>query len=118
MSKRTLKLLIKLASLRQVNPKANSKPAGDKPTVRNTASPTDILGTNGSLAELVTDYERPQQIAMAELVAQSIDEKQHAIIEAPTGVGKSFAYLVPAVQHALKSRAKVVISTGTIALQE
>ena len=43
---------------------------------------------------------------------------QHAVVEAPTGVGKSLAYLVPAALHAMRHKRKVVISTGTIALQE
>ena len=55
---------------------------------------------------------------MANAVAQAIRESSHAVIEAPTGVGKSFAYLVPLAQHALATGQKVVVSTGTIALQE
>src|SRR5687768_12798176 len=79
----------------------------------------DVLGPDGLLARRMSNYEsRPQQLAMAETVAQAIAERQHAIVEAPTGVGKSFAYLVPALLHALESGQKVVISTGTIALQE
>ena len=42
----------------------------------------------------------------------------HLAIEAGTGVGKSFAYLVPAVLHAKRTRRKAVVSTHTIALQE
>ncbi len=55
---------------------------------------------------------------MAELVAQGLAAPSHVICEAPTGVGKSFAYLVPVIQHALANNTKVVISTATIALQE
>lgn len=81
--------------------------------------PADVLGPNGLIAQLMPAYEsRPQQLAMAEVVAQALDGRSHAIVEAPTGVGKSFAYLVPLVLHALKTRTKVVVSTGTIALQE
>jgi ATP-dependent DNA helicase DinG len=61
---------------------------------------------------------RPQQQAMAEAVAQAIESKAHLCVEAPTGVGKSFAYLVPAIHHALACRRPVIISTHTIALQE
>ena len=46
----------------------------------------------------------------------AIDERSHAIVEAPTGVGKSFAYLVPLILHALAKQTRVVVSTGTIAL--
>ena len=78
-----------------------------------------VLGEGGSLSTALVGWEsRPQQLAMAEVVAQAIAERTHAIIEAPTGVGKSFAYLVPAIQWALANGKKVVISTGTIALQE
>ncbi len=78
-----------------------------------------VLGPSGALARELPNYEsRPQQLAMAAAVAEAITSGCHAVIEAPTGVGKSFAYLVPAIQHALASGKKVVISTGTIALQE
>jgi ATP-dependent DNA helicase DinG len=82
-------------------------------------SPTDVLGPGGMIAQIMPAYEsRPQQLAMAELVAEAVEKRSHAIVEAPTGVGKSFAYLVPLALHALKNHQKVVISTGTIALQE
>ena len=78
-----------------------------------------VLGPAGSLAKELSHYEsRPQQLAMAAAVAEAIEVGSHAVVEAPTGVGKSFAYLVPAIQHALATGKKVVISTGTIALQE
>jgi ATP-dependent DNA helicase DinG len=82
-------------------------------------TPAEILGPGGVLAERMSAYEsRPQQLAMADTVAKAIAEGSHAIVEAPTGVGKSFAYLVPLALHALEGNHKVVISTGTIALQE
>ena len=82
-------------------------------------SPTDVLGPGGMIAQIMPAYEsRPQQLEMAELVADAVTKRSHAIIEAPTGVGKSFAYLIPLALHALKNHQKVVISTGTIALQE
>lgn len=81
--------------------------------------PASVLGPGGSLAQLIPGYEaRTQQLAMADTIAQAIAERTHAIVEAPTGVGKSFAYLVPLAQYALATRKKVVVSTGTIALQE
>ncbi len=82
-------------------------------------TPAEVLGPTGLIAQLMPAYEsRPQQLAMADTVAQALAERSHAIVEAPTGVGKSFAYLVPLVLHALKTGTKVVVSTGTIALQE
>ena len=56
---------------------------------------------------------------MAEAVAESLKSKSHLIVEAGTGVGKSFAYLVPAIQTAVATKDyRVVVSTHTIALQE
>ncbi len=61
---------------------------------------------------------RPQQEEMAHKVAAALAEKSNLCIEAPTGVGKSFAYLVPAIYCALERKQPVVISTETISLQE
>ncbi|RIK67594.1 MAG: helicase [Planctomycetota bacterium] len=61
---------------------------------------------------------RPQQAAMAEAVADALKNHRHLLVEAGTGVGKSFAYLLPAIEHIGRTRRKVVVSTYTIALQE
>ncbi|HOG51614.1 MAG TPA: DEAD/DEAH box helicase, partial [Lentisphaeria bacterium] len=61
---------------------------------------------------------RPQQVAMAVAVAKALDQEENLCVEAPTGVGKTFAYLVPAYYHATASGKPVVISTHTINLQE
>jgi ATP-dependent DNA helicase DinG len=61
---------------------------------------------------------RPQQAQMAEAVAGAIEDSRHLIVEAGTGVGKSFAYLVPAILTALERQIQIVISTYTISLQE
>lgn len=53
---------------------------------------------------------------MATKIAEQLDKKEHLIVEAGTGVGKSFAYLVPLLIH--KQQRPVIVSTGTIALQE
>ncbi len=60
---------------------------------------------------------RPQQLRMAELIARAI-HRGHVVVEAGTGVGKSFAYLVPALEAIRDKGATVVVSTRTIALQE
>ncbi len=62
--------------------------------------------------------ERPQQAAMARAIAESFISGDHLCIEAPTGIGKSFAYLIPAIYRAMTTGTPVVISTHTIALQE
>ena len=62
--------------------------------------------------------ERPQQKAMAIAVADAFVNSNNLCIEAPTGVGKSFAYLIPAIHYALKKNLPVIITTETINLQE
>jgi ATP-dependent DNA helicase DinG len=66
-------------------------------------SPADILGSNGRIASrLERRYEeRPEQMQMAEAVANAIRRRRHLVVEAGTGVGKSFAYLVPAILAAV-----------------
>src|SRR3954451_7053253 len=83
-------------------------------------SVTSILGPRGVIARHLAGYEpRPQRLEMARAVADAIAGKHHLMVEAGTGVGKSFAYLVPAVQAALADRdCRVVVSTHTINLQE
>jgi ATP-dependent DNA helicase DinG len=82
--------------------------------------PTPILGPGGSIARrLRRRYEaRPEQLVMARAVARAIEEGSHLMVEAGTGVGKSFAYLVPAILAAAEAGKKVVVSTHTISLQE
>ncbi len=79
-----------------------------------------ILGPDGAVARRLNAYEaRPQQMQMAEAVVGAIADKRHLMVEAGTGVGKSFAYLVPAILAASADKeCKVVISTHTISLQE
>jgi len=61
---------------------------------------------------------RPQQVTMAHEIAVAFNERYHACIEAPTGVGKTFAYLVPAIFFAQETQRPVIVSTHTINLQE
>src|SRR5678816_1158467 len=80
----------------------------------------DILGPDGAIARRLGEkYEhRPQQLEMASAVHDAFAEGQHLLIEAGTGVGKSFAYLLPAIDFAVKHKKRIVISTHTISLQE
>ena len=72
-------------------------------------TPDDFLAPGGRLAARLAGWEsRPQQLEMANLVAQAIAERRHAIVEAGTGVGKSLAYLVPAVLAATADQADAV----------
>src|SRR6185437_8072846 len=79
-----------------------------------------IFGPDGLLAQKLPQYEpRSQQLHMADAVAEAIADRRHLMVEAGTGVGKSFAYLVPAVLAAMANKdCRVVISTHTISLQE
>ena len=83
-------------------------------------NPSAILGPRGTISRFWPDFEsRPEQMQMADAVADAIDSERHLLVEAGTGVGKSFAYLVPAIQAVLgKKDYRVVISTNTINLQE
>jgi ATP-dependent DNA helicase DinG len=83
-------------------------------------SVASLLGPDGAIARRLGSYEpRPQQRAMAEAIADAIAGPRHLMVEAGTGVGKSFAYLVPAALAAAADKnCRVVISTHTISLQE
>ena len=98
----------------------------------------EILGPTGRIAARLANYEhRADQLAMADAVANAIENQHHLVVEAGTGIGKSFAYLVPAIlaatqpDLAAQQRAptagnenqqstlrRIVISTQTISLQE
>ncbi|WP_116046645.1 ATP-dependent DNA helicase [Amycolatopsis palatopharyngis] len=67
--------------------------------------------------EAVGGTERTGQVEMAEAVGKAIRTGEHLAVQAGTGTGKSLAYLVPAIRHAVEREATVVVSTATIALQ-
>ncbi|MDA0659021.1 MAG: DEAD/DEAH box helicase [Planctomycetota bacterium] len=88
-------------------------------------TPDDVLGQDGLIARRLPGYEqRPEQLQMARAVAAALQGSHHLLAEAGTGVGKSFAYLVPAILHVTRQQPegkrapRVVISTHTISLQE
>jgi ATP-dependent DNA helicase DinG len=79
------------------------------------------LGPDGIVARRLPDYEeRPEQAQLARAIEAAFAEGRHLLAEAGTGVGKSFAYLLPAILHAVRYRGQgpIVVSTRTIALQE
>jgi ATP-dependent DNA helicase DinG len=61
--------------------------------------------------------ERPGQVEMAHAVADAVERGEHLLVQAGTGTGKSLAYLVPAVQHAIDTGRPAVVATATLALQ-
>jgi ATP-dependent DNA helicase DinG len=77
-----------------------------------------IFSENGLLSKAKRFEFRPQQQEMAGEVARALEEERHLVVEAGTGVGKSLAYLVPAILFALEQHKKAIISTHTINLQE
>lgn len=79
----------------------------------------DIFSPGGIISQHLSGYEyREEQLLMANAVARAFTASEHLVVEAGTGVGKSFAYLIPAVSHAVKTEQTIVISTNTISLQE
>jgi len=77
----------------------------------------EILASDGPFAARCPGYEyRAEQIAMAEAIADAFVHKEHLLVEAGTGVGKTVAYLTPAILYA-QAGSRVVVSTHTINLQ-
>lgn len=76
---------------------------------------TDDFATDGALAQAIKGFKpREPQRQMAQAVTEAINFKQELVVEAGTGTGKTFAYLAPA----LRADRKVIISTGSKALQD
>jgi ATP-dependent DNA helicase DinG len=77
------------------------------------------FGPGGLLEQKSRDYEiRSGQIEMAQAIDRAIAERRHLSIEAPCGIGKTYAYLIPAIEHAIATDSRVVVCTANIALQE
>ncbi|MCZ6836020.1 MAG: DEAD/DEAH box helicase [Planctomycetota bacterium] len=80
---------------------------------------SNLLSPEGAIARRLENFEpRPQQLQMAEAVDRTMNRKGHLVVEAGTGVGKSFAYLIPAIKHILENEQRIVVVTNTINLQE
>jgi ATP-dependent DNA helicase DinG len=69
-----------------------------------------FFSVNGPLSKAKNFEFRPQQQEMAARVAQALEEERHLVVEAGTGVGKSLAYLVPAILFALEQHKKAIVS--------
>jgi ATP-dependent DNA helicase DinG len=77
------------------------------------------LETGGLIARRLSSYEpRPSQLGLMRLIVRGFNEDALVAAEAGTGVGKSFAYLLPAMSYALANDERIVISTATINLQQ
>lgn len=91
--------------------------AGQEPT--DWVKPVQEIFSQSGLLSRASNFEyRPEQQQMAMAVASALQDRRHLLVEAGTGVGKSFAYLIPAILFAVGSKKKAVISTHTINLQE
>jgi ATP-dependent DNA helicase DinG len=77
-----------------------------------------IFSPTGILSKAKNFEYRPQQQQMAVAVAKALQNREHLAVEAGTGVGKSLAYLIPAILFAVAQKKKAVVSTHTINLQE
>ncbi len=76
-------------------------------------------GSEGLIAQHFKSYEyRPEQIEMLQAVVRAFNTDHHLLVEAGTGVGKSLAYLAPAIYYAVANDEHVIISTNTINLQD
>lgn len=77
------------------------------------------LSSQGPLAKENLNYEeRPSQMELCKNIASVLNKNQIAAFEAGTGVGKSYAYLIPSMLWAIKNKERIVVSTGTINLQQ
>ncbi len=77
-----------------------------------------LFSESGALSHARNFEYRAEQQAMAVAIAQSLEEERHLVVEAGTGVGKSIAYLAPAILYAVAQSKKAIIATHTINLQE
>ncbi|WKZ38839.1 MAG: helicase C-terminal domain-containing protein [Anaerolineales bacterium] len=108
-------------------PVLGQKPQNDSPPVQRTEEPipldpeevASILEYGGLFSQYFDSYEhRTEQVEMLKAVTDALSYGKHLMVEAGTGVGKSFAYLVPAALFAYNNNTRVVVSTNTINLQD
>ena len=91
----------------------------ENPIPLNVDEVSSVLEYGGPFSRYFETFEqRPEQVDMLRAVTNSLSYGNHLMVEAGTGVGKSFAYLVPAALFALQNNTRVVISTNTINLQD
>ena len=94
----------------------DSQPAGAQADLLQQVE--QLFSPTGRLSRSKNFEFRPQQQQMAVAVARALQNREHLAVEAGTGVGKSLAYLVPAIFYAVAHKKKAVVSTHTINLQE
>src|SRR5438093_11597182 len=77
-----------------------------------------VFSAKGLLSRSKNFEFRPQQQQMAVAVARALQNREHLAVEAGTGVGKSLAYLGPAILYAVANKKKAIVSTHPLNLQE
>ncbi len=105
-----------LPEVQQNGPKCRL-PAHDDCTPLGVETVAEHLAAGGTLGTMPGYESRPGQLDMARAVTRAFNSREHLMVEAGTGVGKSLAYLVPAVQWSFVNDTPVVISTATRNLQ-
>ncbi len=91
----------------------------EEPSALDPDEVASVLEYGGPFSQYFESYEhRPEQVDMLKAVTKALSNGNHLMVEAGTGVGKSFAYLVPAALFAVQNNTRVVISTNTINLQD
>jgi DNA polymerase-3 subunit epsilon/ATP-dependent DNA helicase DinG len=91
----------------------------ETPNALNAEEVASVLEYGGPFSQYFESYEhRPEQVEMLKVVTNALSHGNHLMVEAGTGVGKSFAYLVPAALFAIQNNTRVVVSTNTINLQD
>ncbi|WP_434974875.1 ATP-dependent DNA helicase [Streptosporangium saharense] len=93
---------------------AEDAPATVPATAPDLPQVEELLST---AVEAVGGVERPGQVEMVRAVQQAISSGDHLAVQAGTGTGKSLAYLIPSIRHAMTTKGAVIVSTATIALQ-
>jgi len=79
----------------------------------------NLLSPDGAIARRLEQFEpRPQQVEMAAAVERALNGRDRLLVEAGTGIGKSFAYLIPAIKRIVEHDERVIVVTNTINLQE
>ena len=96
-----------------------------KPVVQKSVSYIDVeeagsyISDGGPLSVASENFEeRPVQVHLLKKIAEAFNRNSIGVFEAGTGVGKSYAYLIPAILWSLKNNERIVVSTGTINLQQ
>ncbi|MBE7535250.1 MAG: DNA polymerase III subunit epsilon [Anaerolineales bacterium] len=90
-----------------------------EPTPLNAEEAASILEYGGPFSQYFDSFEqRAEQVEMTRAVSDALSYGSHLMVEAGTGVGKSFAYLIPAALFAVQNNTRVVVSTNTINLQD